>query len=376
MARKSGRRVWALAAFVALSLGGLAAAGMVVPPDRGDAVAVAAGRPAQPVRASRIAFAPAERVVTYTGTIRPRHEVATGFRVAGKIVWRGVEVGDRVSAGQLLARLDATDARLQAELAAAEERAARVDHDRALAEVARSRALFARGHLAQAGLDRAVSAGAQAASRLDRATRALALARNGLAYTELRATADGIVTATPAEAGQVVGAGTPVVSVARAGAVDVVFPLPETDRPLLEGGTARGAIWGDDGADHALVLRDISPDVDPQGRTYRVRMALDLPDGAGGFGRTVTVRVSAGRGERVAAVPLAAVLEDGTGPAVWRIAGDRVERVAVQVASVSDRVAAIRGALAEGDLVVSLGAHKIDPARPVRVVETTGATGG
>lgn len=373
MARKMGRRAWVIAAFGAVTLGGLAAAGAAMLPGQGDAAAVAP-HPAQPVRISRIAFAPAERVVTYTGTVRPRHEVAMGFRVAGKIVSRGVEVGDRVTRGQELARLDDADATLQAELAAAEDEAARVDHRRALAEVGRSRALFAEGHIAQAALDRAVSAEAEASARLDRAARSLTLARNGLAYTRLVADADGIVTATPAEVGQVVAAGTPVVGVAQGGSVDVVFALPETDRALLAEGRAQATLWGDEGSAHPLILRDIAPDVDPTGRTYRVRMALEAPEAD--FGRTVTVTVTVGAGAPVAPVPLAAVLDDGQGPGVWRLRGERVERVAVEVVSVTGSVASIRGALAAGDAIVSLGAHKVDPARPVRIVETADAAEG
>jgi RND family efflux transporter MFP subunit len=277
-------------------------------------------------------------------------------------------VGEAVTRGQELARLDDVDAALQTELAAAEDEAARVDHRRALAEVGRSRTLFAEGHIAQAALDRAVSAEAEAAARVERAARSLALARNGLAYTRLVADADGVVTATPGEVGQVVAAGTPVVAVAQGGSVDVVFALPETDRDLLVAGRAQATLWGDEGKAHPLILRDIAPDVDPVGRTYRVRMALEAPDAA--FGRTVTVTVTTGAEAPVAAVPLAAVLDDGTGAAVWRVQGDRVERVAVEVVSVTGALARIRGALAEGDVIVSLGAHKVDPGRPVRVVET------
>lgn len=298
-----------------------------------------------------------------------------GFRIAGKIVDRPVEVGDRVTAGQVLARLDDTDARLEQELAAAEAEAAGVDLRRAVAEAGRSRTLFAAGHLSEAGLDRALSAEAEAASREDRAGRALALAENRLAYTQLLAEVDGIVTATPSEAGQVVGAGTPVVSVAQTGAADVVFALPEKDRDKLVGRTARGALWGDDGPDFPLELRDISPDVDPAGRTYHVRMSVGAPDPAATFGRTVTVSLAAAPTAPVAAVPLAAVLDDGAGPGVWRVAGDRVERVAVDLVSLGGDVAMIRGALAEGDVIVSLGAHKIDPARPVRVVVTYAVAG-
>ena len=63
------------------------------------------------------------------------------------------------------------------------------------------------------------------------------------------------------------------------------------------------------------------------------------------------------------------MLDTGAGPAVWRVTGDRVERVPVELATVTDTVATIRGALGAGDRIVSLGAHKLDPDRPVRVVE-------
>ena len=369
MARNSGRRALALFGFVALSLGGLVAAGAVLAPGDGQA-SVTAERPAQPVRVAEIAFSPVTRVVTYTGTIRPRHEVAIGFRLPGKVVSRAVEVGDPVTAGMVLATLDDTDARLERDLAAAEAEAAQVDHRRARADIERTRSLFEKGHVAQAALDRAISAEAEAAARADRARRALALADNRLGYTRLVAPADGVVTATPGEAGQVVAAGTPIVTLAQGGAVDVVFALPENDRDLLAGSTARAQIWGDSGPDHALTLRDISPDADPQGRTYRVRMSLADPGAGATLGRTATVTVTTGPEAPVATVPLAAVLDEGAGPAVWRVTGDRVERVPVELTSVTGAVAAIRGALAAGDRIVSLGAHKIDPARPVRVVET------
>jgi RND family efflux transporter MFP subunit len=368
MARKSGRRALAITAFVILSIGGLGAAGAVLAPRDGKA-SVTAERPSQPVRVAEIAFTPATRAVTYTGTIRPRHEVAVGFRLPGKVVSRAVEVGDTVTAGMVLATLDDTDARLERDVAAAEAEAAQVDHRRARADIERARSLFEKGHVAQAALDRAISAESEAAARADRARRALALAESRLGYTRLLAPADGVVTATPGEAGQVVAAGTPVVTLAQGGAVDVVFALPEKDRDLLAGSTARAEIWGDTGPDQALTLRDIAPDADPQGRTYRVRMSLAAPGAGASFGRTVTVHVTIGAGAPVATVPLAAVLDTGAGPGLWRVTGDRVERVAVEVVSVTGTAALIRGPLATGDHIVSLGAHKLDPDRPVRVVE-------
>lgn len=371
MAGTSGRRTWALIAFGVFSLAGLAAADVLLSPSAFVPEA-AAERPAQPVRVSRIQFALDEGVARYTGIIRPQHEADLGFRVPGKIVARLVEVGDRVRQGAVIALLDDTDARLELELAAAEVEAARVDLQRAEAEKTRSETLFRAGHVSQAALDRAISGAAQALARDERAARALALAQNRLDYTRLVAERDGVVTATLAEPGQVVAAGQPIVSLARTDAVDVVFDLPEQDRDTLAGTVATAEVWGAGGKSYDLKLRDIAPDVDPAGRTYRVRMTVVAPDSAVELGRTVTVQLVSASDQPTVRVPLAAVLNDGTGAAVWRLdaSGARVEKVPVEVVEVTGQEAVLRGTLAEGDVIVSLGAHKIDPARPVRVVET------
>lgn len=370
MARKLGRRSWALLAFGVMTLGGLAAAGAVMAPNA--APTETAERPAQPVRVTPVAFDAPARIARHTGTIRPRQEVALSFRLPGKITARDVEVGDRVTAGQVIARLDDADTLLELELAQAEATASAIDLNRARADAARAATLFADGHIPKATLDRATSGEAEAAARADRASRALALAQNRLDYTQLRAEVDGIVIATPGEAGQVVAAGQPIVAVALDGAADVVFQLPEQDRALIGQATARAELWGDAAGSYALTLRDISPDVDPAGRTYRVRMAITAPDDRAAFGRTVTIDLLLPAEAPTATLPLAAVLNDGSGAAVWRVdpTGARVDRIPVEIVALTDRTAHLRGALAEGDRVVSLGAHKIDPARPVRVVET------
>ncbi len=383
MARSIPRKaVWIVLVIAALGAGGYGLrdqlapmlAGLSAPPlqDR----ATAAERPAQPVRVTRVALAAMDTSETFTGTIRPRHEAPLGFRVPGKLVARMVEVGERVTLGQVVARLDDTDARLELEAAAADLAAARTDLSRAQAEVSRSRDLFAKGHVAQAALDRAISAEAEARARADRADRAQALARNRLSYTDLLAESDGVVTATLAETGQVVAAGQPVLTLAETGLLDVVFALPEQRRELLNTATAQAVLWGQEGTPYALTLRDISPDVGAVGRTYRVRMTLTAPDAMASLGRTVTVRLHAPVGTMgdapVARLPLAAVMNDGTGAAVWRIApgSTRVERVPVTLVGADGLTAHLRGGLAAGDMVISLGAHKVDPARPVRVVET------
>lgn len=361
---------------VVLAFAGFAARGTVerlVSVETSESAPVA--RAAQPVRVSRVTFTVRRVAQSFTAVIRPQHETVMAFRLAGKVVRRLVEVGDTVTAGQLLALMDDTDLRLSLEAAEAEVTASRTDLSRAEADSARSQRLFETGFVAKAGLEKAVSATAQAQARLDRALRGRDQAANALSYTRLTADGPGVVTAVSAEAGQVVAAGQSVVTLAPTGKLDVVFALPEQMRSALDGARATAELWGETGQSYALALRDISPDVDPVARTYRVRMSLVAPDAAVALGRTMTVKLEPPARAPAVELPMPAVINDGQGAFVWRLGHDRttVERVAVDVVDFDGARARLRGGLAEGDLVISLGAHKVDPARPVRVVETASA---
>jgi RND family efflux transporter MFP subunit len=329
---------------------------------------------AQPVRVSRITWSRPAAEATFTGVVRPHHEADLSFRASGKLLERLVSVGDRVTAGQEVARLDPADAQLDLEAAEADLAAARAELARAEAEASRSQRLLAAGHVSPAANERAATGAAEALGRVTRALRARDLAANRLDYMVLRASSDGVVTRELAEGGQVVSAGQAIVSVARTDQLDIVFALPEHKRAILEEAHATAKLWDEDSARYGLDLRDVSPDVEAATRTYRVRMAVQDADPRLTLGRTVTVTFAAAVEEPVAALPLAAVLNDGSGAAVWKLEqGRRVTRVPVEIAALEGTVALIRGGLSEGDLVVSLGAHKIDPARAVRVVETATA---
>lgn len=347
------------------------AAALAAPgPAKTEAPLAAPATQPQPVRATTVTLAPLTPVTTYTGTIRPRHQGPAAFRVAGKVAERLVDVGDRVTEGQVIARLDDTDIRLTMEAAEAEVRSATTDLARAEADEARNRELLDRGFVAQAVLDRSVSGAAEARSRLDRATRTRDQAQNQLGYTTLRADADGVVTARAVEAGEVVQAGQPIATIARTDTLEAEIALPEQRRATLDDAAFTATIWGEEDTAHPLTLREVSPDVDPVARTYRVRLAFAATDDRMALGRTVTVSLIPGMTEDdVVPLPLAAVLGDGTGAAVWRITDNKAERVPVTLVTLRDEVALVRGPLAAGDQVVALGAQKIDPARPVRIVE-------
>ena len=101
----------------------------------------ACGKPApveEPVRAVKLLTVGEGRLASgheYAGEVRARVESRLGFRVAGKIVRRAVEPGQRVAAGALLAQLDARDYQLAADAGRAQVQAATTQRDLAAADL-------------------------------------------------------------------------------------------------------------------------------------------------------------------------------------------------------------------------------------------------
>src|SRR5215212_10052688 len=155
-----------------------------------------AAKTERPVQVQRVTFENENAAREFVGVVRARYETDLGFRVAGKIVARVVNVGDRVRAGDVVARLDPQDLKLQVQSAEAELSAAESNLAQAAADHERYTALRTRGYASVADFDRKKWAKDEAEGRLERAKRALDLARNQLDYTDLKANADGVITAT------------------------------------------------------------------------------------------------------------------------------------------------------------------------------------
>jgi multidrug efflux pump subunit AcrA (membrane-fusion protein) len=86
---------------------------------------------------------------------------------------------------------------------------------------------------------------------------------------------------------------------------------------------------------------------------------------------TATVALVETTGQRVARVPLSALFNQGTGPAVY-VVDDKTGAVRLQSVTINAyeaRDVLVTGGVADGDKVVALGAQKLDPAQKVRIVD-------
>jgi membrane fusion protein, multidrug efflux system len=237
--------------------------------------------------------------------------------------------------------------------------------------------LKTKGWVAQAGLDTKTAAADEARARVERAKRTLDTQRNQVAYTELRADRDGVVSALPAEAGQVVAAGQAVSRVARLDELEAVVAIPEQKIDEVKSASAAVELWPATGKQYPANLREISPDADASSRTYEVRFAITTPDHDVRLGKTANVVLQQTDARTIARLPLSAVMNDAKGPMVWVVdpSGSKLERRAVSIESFGQETALVSSGLKNGEQVVSLGVHTLDSAMTVRVVETKAIAG-
>ncbi|MDP2805923.1 MAG: efflux RND transporter periplasmic adaptor subunit [Gallionellaceae bacterium] len=295
----------------------------------------------------------------YSGEIRARNEVALGFRLGGKIVARLVDAGTVVKAGQVLARLDATDTALQESSASAQYRLAED-------EVKRFRELRAKGFVSQSALDAKEAALKSAAAQAG-------LAHNQAGYTNLVAERSGVVSATLAEVGQVVAAGQAVVRVAQDGEREVAVAIPESRYASLKVGMAAEVELSVDNGETKKYngrLRELSPAADPASRTYPARVLLTNGDASLALGMTAHVRFSASEKNKGFLVPVSAIFQQGEQAAVWVVGADRAVRLRpVTVAAYRDEGAQISSGVAEGERIISAGVHKLTAGDKVQIAE-------
>jgi RND family efflux transporter MFP subunit len=302
----------------------------------------------------------------FTGTIGAKVESNLGFRVAGKIVERLVNIGEHVKAGQPLMRIDETDLRLVLTAkrnAVAAARAIVVQTD---ADERRYANLVNDGWTSKQRYEQAKAASDTAKAQLAAAEAEAGVAENQATYAVLVADADGTVIQTLGEPGQVVSAGQAVVRLAQSGPREAVVALPETIRPAI-GSLADASLYGSDGRRHTAHLRQLSDSADAQTRTYEARYVLDGEAASAPLGATVTIRLASQDSQPEVQVPLAAVLDDGRTTGVWVFdsATSTVRFQPIKLLRVTSETAVISGSNS-GDQIVSLGAHLLHEGAPVK----------
>lgn len=321
----------------------------------------------RPVRTIAAVRADERQTMIQTGTVTPRLETDIGFQVSGRLLSRVVEVGARIGGGDLIASIDPSDIVNELKTAEADVASSSAAATVAQSNLDRQRWLLDRQIVAKVSVETAESDWKGAVAKRDAATATLASARNKLAYADLRATISGVVTATGANAGQVVSAGQMVVRIASDTDKDATFDVAESvintippDVPV------RVTLLADASVSTLGKVREISPSADDATRSYRVKVAIpDAPE-AMNLGATVTGAIVA-PGVPVVELPAASISSADGKPAVFVVdtATGRLSLKPVTVDRYDQDSVLVSSGLDVGEQVVVAGVSKLRPGQTV-----------
>jgi membrane fusion protein, multidrug efflux system len=324
---------------------------------------------AQPVIAERLNATSTTPAEEYSGAVHARYESALAFRVPGKIVARDVTLGETVHRGELLARLDGTDAALERDAAQAALTAARSNLQTAQADLARYERLVSIGAISRSAYDHQRDQVAATQATYQQAQRQYELRDNQLRYTDLRADHDGVITTVDAEAGQVVAEGQTVVSLAWSDGREVYIDVPENRIGEFSGARRISvSLWGADRT-YPGTVREKSASADPATRTFLVKVAILGPGPEVRLGMTAGVKVEDAADPTELLIPMTALYHRGAETAVW-VVDPRTGKLAlapVRVERYSDDGVVIGAGVSAGEEVVLKGVNELYQGELVQV---------
>jgi len=324
----------------------------------------------RPVRTVTAAKGKAGETVVLTGHVQAEDEPAFAFRIAGRMIERPVNVGDRVEAGQVLAKLDPENELNELRSAESTLAAAQGQLTYARGDFDRQRQLLANGHTPRARFDQSQNALQSAQSQVDDAAARLRIARDRVSWTTIEADAPGTVTARGAEPGEVVQAGQMIVRLARQGGRDAVFDVPAQLLRSAPNDSEITVRMTDDPSVMATGrVREIAPQADPVTRTFEVKVGLSDPPEAMRLGATVAGSVKL-ESEPVISIPATALTEVNRQPAVWIVDPKNltVSMRNVELLRHDPGTVVIAQGLDTGDIVVTAGIQALHPGQKVRLL--------
>lgn len=357
------RHLWLQAA-----LGALAIAGCSHP-----AAEDAGGAAKAEVTLTRVARAGISQRLTLTGTAAalPNQDVRVSALVAGRIAELKVAEGDRVQAGEVVAKLDDRPYRDQLQQAEAAAQQAQANLKNAQLALARNEDLFQRGIAARKDLEDARTQASVAASAKQQAEAALAIAHLQLARAEIRSPLNGQVVKRFASVGEQVDgtAAQPIVEVAGLAEVEFLGNAPAMYLPKMHPGEAVDVkTEAAPGKTFAGRVVAISPAVDPATGLGLVRIRVPNSGALLRLGNFLSAEISVETHARALVVPPQAIYRDEAGqPRVFVVSGDSATAAPVELGiETKDRVELLSGAT-EGDTVILTGGYGLADEAKIHV---------
>lgn len=304
-------------------------------------------------------------VTPYPGTVISRNHARLAAEVEGRLEWVA-DVGSVVRKDDTVARLDDVllEQSLLADEAAVTREQARLAYQ--IAEVERLTSLVRRKNVPQSELDEAIANRSMTQAEIAAGEARVALTRERLARTRIRAPFDGVITERLLRGGEWAESGDPIVRLVDTSSLEVQTWVPVNALKYVHEGSTL-ALTGNPRSAVGTV-RTIVPVGDNRSRLYELRLTFE--DGHWPVGSDVRVAVPTAEARKVLAIPRDALVLRREGTSVYRIDAEGLaERVSVNPGIAVGELIEVDG-IQSGDRVVIRGGERLRPGQSVTIIET------
>ena len=324
---------------------------------------------ALPVQTMTVASSPVPRSDEYVATIKSRRSATLNPQVDGNLTEILVHSGDRVTAGQLLMKIDPAkqEATVQSQAATEQQKLAVYKYNQT--EIDRQRKLFAAGVTSRDTLDQAEQAFANSKADYESSVGSRVTQEKQLGYYNIRAPFDGIVGDIPVHLGDYVSATTLLTTVDENRDLEAYIYVPTERAAEVRMGLPVDILDNNEQLIEHTKIDFISPQVDNQLQGILVKASVHSAQALVRTAQLVKARVVWST-QPTPTIPVLAVTRLG-GQAFVYVAQDKgghylAHQVAVKLGDPIGNDYAVQGGLQNGDKVIVSGTQFLVDGMPVQ----------
>jgi RND family efflux transporter MFP subunit len=322
-------------------------------------------KPLRPVKTMTVNLPDMHLTREFSAVVDASRKADISFKIAGELIALNVQQGEPVSAGQVLAKLNDRDIKIQLQ-------DAQSSFDQAQGDFNRAKNLISSKVISQSDFDKLKA-------QFQSAQAKLSTAENNLEYTELKASFDGVIAKKYTENFQEINAKSPIFALHDISSISLKINVPESiminnQRDVLPKLIARfDAIEGET---FPLTFKDVATQADEITKTYEVTLTMKSPINhtvlPGMTARVIAEDLAQANNKSAAFyLPAKTVLADNQGHYVYVVTRQsagvgQVNRQAVKIGDITPLGIEIFSGLAQGDVVLTAGMSKVTDGLAVK----------